>query len=418
MENLAQEAFAYSVSVALKLLFVIFIVALPVVLIRWFWKIWMEYVRADFFSKQKYTLIECHLPKGVIKPPLAMEIVISSMFQTGGEGTWVQRYWEGSNRPWFSLEIVSIDGQVKFFIWAREKFREMIETQLYSQFPDIEIDEMTGKDYAQQVAYDPEHYEYHGCEFIKSGPSHLPIKTYTAYGMTGASEKEEGKIDPMTPMIEFMGSLRQGEQAWLQICIRAHVKDKKKPGGKWFEKVDWKYEAEKDLIKRNKRDIKIDPTKAHNPNLLIMSKAEKEASDAIEQSLSKLPFDAGIRAMYIAEKDKYRKSSEAGINGLLANFGGPTLNSFKKTKAPGFDYPWQDLSGKKTAKQKKELLELYQYRSFFVKEYIPEGYKDAPYVMTTEELATVYHFPGQVARTPNLARISAKKVEPPTNLPI
>jgi hypothetical protein len=38
--------------------------------------------------------------------------------------------------------------------------------------------------------------------------------------------------------------------------------------------------------------------------------------------------------------------------------------------------------------------------------------------MTTEELATIYHFPGDVSKTPTLSRITAKKAEPPANLPI
>jgi hypothetical protein len=417
MENIAQESFAYAFSVGIKLLFAAGIVFLPIYLAQTLWKNWISYIRADFFAKQKYTLIECRLPKGVIKPPLAMEIVIMSLFQTGGEGNLMQKYWDGSSRPWFSLEIVSIDGQVRFFIWTREKFREMIETQLYSQFPDIEIDEITKKDYAKQVSFNPETHAYWGCEFIKTGPSHLPIRTYTSYGMSGGGDKEEGKIDPITPLIEFLGSLRRGEQAWIQICIRAHTKSKPKPGT-WFEKVDWKHDAEKDLIKRNKRDIKVDPTKPTNPNLLVLSKAEKEAVEAIENSLSKLPFDTGIRAIYLATKDAYRSTSQAGLAGVFKHFGSPTLNSFKNSGAPGFDYPWQDISGKKTLKQKKDLFELYQSRSFFVPQYIPKGYKKDPFVMTTEELATIYHFPGQVARTPTLARVSAKKVEPPVNLPI
>jgi len=46
------------------------------------------------------------------------------------------------------------------------------------------------------------------------------------------------------------------------------------------------------------------------------------------------------------------------------------------------------------------------------------GHKSGPFIMNTEELATIYHFPGEVSKTPSLSRISAKKAEPPTNLPI
>ena len=116
------------------------------------------------------------------------------LFQPGGEGDLIGKYWDGSVRSWFSLELVSIDGSVRFFIWTKEKFKDMIETQLYSQFPDIEIADISDKDYARAVPFDPDNYQYWGCEFVKSGPSHVPIKTYTAYKLH--EDPKEFKIDP------------------------------------------------------------------------------------------------------------------------------------------------------------------------------------------------------------------------------
>jgi hypothetical protein len=39
-------------------------------------------------------------------------------------------------------------------------------------------------------------------------------------------------------------------------------------------------------------------------------------------------------------------------------------------------------------------------------------------VLSTEELATLYHFPGAIAATPSINRIPSKKSEAPANLPI
>jgi hypothetical protein len=39
-------------------------------------------------------------------------------------------------------------------------------------------------------------------------------------------------------------------------------------------------------------------------------------------------------------------------------------------------------------------------------------------ILNTEELATIFHFPGQVAGTPTLERVPSKKAEAPSNLPI
>ncbi len=40
---------------------------------------------------------------------------------------------KGQVRTWFSLELVSIGGEIHFFIWGRRKFADLIETQIYSQ---------------------------------------------------------------------------------------------------------------------------------------------------------------------------------------------------------------------------------------------------------------------------------------------
>lgn len=396
-------------------LLIVFVVA-PIYLAVVFWKNWVKYVRATFFAKQKYALLELRIPRGIAKSPLAMEIFITSLFQPGGEGDFLTKYWQGSVRSWFSLELTSIDGVVRFFIWTKEKFKDMVETQLYSQFPDIEIHDVTDIDYAKAIPFDENTYQYWGCEFIKTAESHVPIKTYTDFGLH-EDPKEEYKIDPITPVIEFLGSLRKGEQAWIQICVRAHTKDQKKPGT-WFEKVDWRHAAKEDLMKRTKRDVKIDKEKPSNPNMMQLTKGEKEAVDAIERNLSKIPFDCGIRAMYVAKTEAFRSTTTAALSGSFRQYGAVNLNGFKADKVPEVKYNWQDRSGAKVARLKKNLLDKYQYRSFFYDQYIPSGYEGKPFVMTTEELATIYHFPGDVARTPSLSRVVAKKVEPPANLPI
>jgi hypothetical protein len=40
------------------------------------------------------------------------------------------------------------------------------------------------------------------------------------------------------------------------------------------------------------------------------------------------------------------------------------------------------------------------------------------YVLNVEELATLWHFPGQIMKVPSLERIESKEASPPTNLPI
>ena len=44
--------------------------------------------------------------------------------------------------------------------------------------------------------------------------------------------------------------------------------------------------------------------------------------------------------------------------------------------------------------------------------------KSDPIILTSEELATLFHIPGRVSESTSVERIDATKAEPPTNLPM
>jgi hypothetical protein len=394
--NPAGPAFINLIVDTFYAIFVLMIFVVPIVLLLIFWKYWLEYVRAKFLLEQKYVLLELRLPQEITKSPLAMEVFITSLHQTGGEGTWIDRYWKGSQRAWFSLELVSIGGEVKFFIWTRQGQRKNIESQIYGQYPNVEIFEAI--DYAKDWKYDPEKNDVWGCMFEKTRPSFYPIKTYVDFGLD-KDPKEEFKIDPITPAIEYLGSLGQGEYAAIQIMIRAHKAEKKDP--KTGKMVDWKEEA--------KNEIKAKRGEDQNK----LTKGEKGALDSIENSISKFAFDCGIRAIYFADKNSYKTDNRAGITGTFRQYNANNLNGFKPSGTTSFDYPWEDPFGNRLKKKKVRILNAYKARTFF-----PPVYKGKPFVMNTEELATVFHFPGRVSTTPTFSRIVAKKSEAPSNLPI
>ena len=419
---------------------------------------WLEFVRAEFYSKQKYSLLEISIPKGQTKSPLAMEVFLNALYQPGGEGTWMDIWLKGSTKSWFSLEIVSIGGKVKFFIWTNEKFVSIIQTQLYAQFPEIGIKEIYQgdykNDYVANIEYDISKYKFSCSEFKKKNAGHLPIRTYVDYGLD-KDPKEEFKIDPITPVLEYLASLNEGEQAWIQIGIRAPGKDTEKPVPsdpkeaekfrkdyklKWYQSkamVDWTDAAKEDVKKLTKRDKKVDKENPGNPADMKLTKLEEEKVNAVERGLSKIAFDTFIRAIYFAEKDKFSPASSAGLSGVFKQYNTQHLNSFE-SKAPGVKYAIQDKGGVRVEADKKTIFEQYKYRAFFYEEFIPVGVSNhhtawktnqfkfkkdkyeptKPFIMTVEELATIFHFPGDTAKTSNVNRVEAKKVEPPANLPI
>ena len=382
------------------------VVWVPLILVEYAWQACVRYVRTTWIGKQEKVLLEIKLPQETMKSPLAMELVLTGLYQTGGEGMPLDRYWDGKVRPWFSLEITSLDGEIHFYIWTFKSQRSVVEANIYAQYPDVEIHEL--KDYTEDIFFDPTKFEISGCRFEATGPDPLPIKTYIDYKLD-KDPKEEYKVDPMAPLIEFMGSLKKGHQAWVQFIIRAHTQEKTPTNNKYPDK--WKEDAKKLIEDINNEDSEVD--EEGNVVRGRLTTGQKNRIEAIERSLEKLPFDVGVRIVYIAPKEIFDKGNGGGLTGSFKQFNAPHLNGFKPAGSPGFDYKWQDWKGKKLLGQKIGLFRAYCERGYF---HYP--WKSKGTVLNTEELATVFHFPGSAVRTPSLKRIPSKRADAPSNLPI
>lgn len=353
-------------------------------------------------------MLEIKLPREVFKSPLAMEIIFTSLFQSGGSN-FLDTYLKGKVRPWFSFEIVSIEGTVRFFCWTQPKFRQLIESQFYSQYPGVEIYEV--EDYTKDVFLDPKNLFLWGTSFKLKKPDVYPIKTYIDYGLDREQE-EEFKVDPMTSVLEFLGSIKAGEQIWIQILIQAH-RDQNIKDDAVFPKIpDWKKKGEEE-VKKKIAEINED---AEESGRRAPTAGEKEVITALERSLTKFPFEVGIRGMYIARKESFDSIGITGLIGSFRQYSSVNLNEIKLGKVTDFEYPWQDFGRKRRTMLEHKMLNAYKLRSFFQPPYKYAFAK--PFIMTTEELATIFHLPGQVVATPTLSKIPSRKSEPPANLPI
>ena len=383
---------------------------MPFLMFGAFYQVWMRYIRTKYLHEQGTILLEFKIPKEMFKSPVAMEIVLAGLSQPS-VGSYIDVFFKGRVRPWFSLELVSIGGQVHFFIWTQKKFKNFIESQVYSQFPTVEIHEVS--DYALQTVYTPEEMKMWGMQLKLTKSDIIPIKSYIEYGMDKDPE-EEFKIDPITPMLEYLGSIKQNEQVWIQILIQPHRKETLKDG-RLQTKNDCKSDMKKEVEKIMK-DSLVKPEKDKPPTLGGLSETQKDTINAMQRSVTKTPFDTMIRGIYIAPKDNFNPANITGLTSTFKQYGSGNLNGFAPSFTTGYEYPWQDFKGRREEKGKRKLFDAYRRRSFFNPPY--KNFYGRPFVLTTEELATIYHFPGQVASTPTFSRISSKKAEAPSNLPL
>jgi len=389
------------------------VVWVPIALLIVAWYTWRHYSLVKYISKQEWVLLEVRLPKEINKSPKAMEVILEAMNQ-GYEGTWYSRFWEGTVRTWFSLEVVSLEGRVHFFIRTISLFKNLVEATIYAQYPDLEIYEVPDYTYSIDYRGDNKDWKLWGMELKLDKPDPYPIKTYTDYGLDKDSLKEEFKVDPMASMIEFLGSLGPGEFCWTQIMIRS-TKGRLKAKGFGLEKVTWKDEG-KDLMKELKNAGQVEVGGMFK--FADRTDVDNEVIKAIGKSIAKTGFDTGIRAIYVAKKENFKLSNQLAMGNTFSQYGTQNLNKFGKAHTTGFEFPWQHWPGNlglgfTEQDLKRRMFNAYRLRSYF---YYP--YPKRQFVLNTEELATVYHFPGGVVTTPTLGRIESAKSEPPANLPV
>ena len=219
--------------------------------------LFLWWINWDFaYAKIKWEVLEIIPPKEVITPFKAMEDVFSVVWPIYDGANWRERWCEGelNNSPfWMSWEIVSIEGNIHFYIRVMDVHRTLIETALYGHYPEIEIKEVS--DYTKLVPQNipNEEWDLYGEDFYLIQPSAYPIKTMEKF-FEPQGEKisaEEKRIDPMSSLLELLSKLGTGEHYWIQFILMP-VTD--------YDEPEWRKEAEKIITKIIKRPEKKETT--------------------------------------------------------------------------------------------------------------------------------------------------------------
>ena len=385
----------------------------PPVLLVTFWRLWMRYVRARFIEAQDYTLLEIRLPAEVMKSPLAMTAVFEGLWAKGGESTFIDRMWLGKVRLWYSFELVSHEGQVRLYVWVRSAFRRMVERMFYAHYPDVELVE--ADDYALQFPFSLDSHNLYGIDYKLKGATGLPIKTFVEYNLDQTQPKEEQKTDPMAHLLEFLGSMGKGEHLWIQLICRAHKAEDVTFGAYYTKKTYTELAQEKiSSIRSKPEETVVFPDGSTGKQL---SEKQKDEIKAITRNMQRTAvWEVGARCLYIAEHEYFDGPTIPGMQALWQPFGMPGYNAIVPVGNRWqnvLDYPWQDFNGLRENRMKVKHVDAYRRRSWF---HAPYVYR--PMLLTSEELATLYHLPGTVAKTPSVQRIESLRAQAPSNLPV
>jgi len=147
------------------------------------------------------------------------------------------------------------------------------------------------------------------------------------------------------------------------------------------------------------------------PSLMLhLTPGEKNAIEAIENKASKLGFECKMRLIYISPLEKYSAARcVSQVFGSIKQFTALDLNGFKPDGRTKTTIQYL-LINYRTARRRRRIVSAYKFRS---------GVRGHNYfILNTEELATIWHFPDKFIKTPLLQKTSTKKAEAPTSLPV
>lgn len=351
--------------------------------------------------------LEVRINREIFQTPKAMEQVFNSL--------------NVIEKGYISFELVGIDREIHFIIRSPKNYKNLVESQLYAQYPEIEIKEID--DYFLRLPPNLPNKEFDlwGTEIVLEKDNYYPIKTYSYFEET----KEEKRIDPIASLAESIAKLQKSELCILQVFIKSLSDDEEK---KWREEGKDKIN---DMLgkKKEKKITWQDWVGAFFKNLLIgifqapvwpskeekkegssptISSGEKTVISAIEKKIAQLSFNTGIRLIYVAPKGVFNESNISGFMAFLKQFNTKDLNAFKVNK---------DSSTVLKAK-------LFQNQRLFLKKRnfyqtaLKRKQTQKSIILDSEELATLYHFPALKVKTPTLLRVLSKKGEPPAGLPV
>ncbi len=414
----------------IEMLWVFFInigwILLAILLLYGLLIVYLQKIRSYWADNNlKFIMLAIDIPKGNEQSPKAVENMFTYLAGAHGSVSFFEKWFEGKFQVSFSYEIVSLEGYTQFLIRTPIEFRDLIETSVYSQYPDAEIAEVD--DYVDTVPhrFPDEEYDVWGSEFIQSQHWAFPIKMYKEFEHQYGPSETQFK-DPMASLMDLCSSLREGENLWFQIILIPtgfdwikesdvmvdKILGKNKASKGWSSKlVEWIGEAS-EVIYSIWGDIESKEKDDKGLSMMELNPKQKKQIEAIQEKASKVAFEVKIRIVYVARKDLMMRSKVVnGLVGYMKQFVALDLNNLKPdlkftmTRTAYFN------KDKRLIKKKNSIMTNYIARDDY------NGRN--PGLFNIEELATLWHFPVEAnVKAPMIQKAPGRKADAPSSLPL
>jgi hypothetical protein len=341
--------------------------------------------RVKWIGATENILLLIEVPKDNEKKELSAEQMFASLHGILRPKSELTK--EGSIQEHISFEIVSRLNSIQFYVWTPKHLKDFVESQVYAQYPTVQIKEGPA-DYSAIEVGDRTIY---GTELGLTKHTMMPIKTFASF-----------EVDPLAGITGVLAKLEQaGEEVWIQILARPiddawqdqgkSFIDKLKGGGSSGGALSKLVDLPAYIIK-NFTSALVAPPGDKVPDKKEVSSGDQTIIKAVEEKITKLGYEVKIRIAYLGPDEASAKQRLQAIVGGFKQFNTTNLNGFTSAKMYN----------------NVDFINDYQSRLFF----------DDGYILNIEELASLYHLPHSSVETPNMKWTTAKTSEPPSNIPM
>jgi len=399
-----------------------FIVLPP--LFYWLFKIlWMDFVQGNFLGGLKWIMLEVIPPADIEETPQAMEMIYDSLSGIVKGINTIEEFINGELRMFMSLELVSKEGEIHFYIRVTKNFKKLIESNFHAQYPMAEVVEV--EDYVNEVplVIPNKNWNLWGTDMRLAKPDPYPIKTYRWF-----EESVTGKaLDPLANVVESMGKIGPKQYAWFQLIISPYNNEEYDTGKGVIDKLTNRATPPKpgffesfitdikDVIGGVFSGIAGNPVefaakaekKEEQPLEFRLTPGEKDVLKAIEEGMGKNAFKTKMRFIYLGRREAFDKVIVGSFLGALNQFSDSNLNALLADN-DSKTYALHLAVDARTKYRQRKILRRYRKRNRDGKTFF----------LNTAELATVYHLPNMSVVSPAVRKVETKTSAAPANLPI
>lgn len=400
----------------------LFFLMLPV-----FVSLWL-YIRQVYFKRSiKWVMLELKIPREVKKSPQAMEQVLAAIHSLrNAPGDIREQYWDGEVTRWYSLEMVSFGGEVRFFLRVYKKQKSLIQAAFFSYYPDVELEETD--DYISLFPKDVEELyrkqmDLWGTEMVLIKESAYPIKTYEDF----EHMEEEKQFDPISTFLETLSKIRKEEMVGIQMLIAP-------ASPSWKDKFKDTLDALKKPATTTVAKSSGEGSEGGTQEMLIArSPGSIEVLKKVEENLSRPAFDTLIRFIYISPKEGFSDTfPRRGLRGAFNQYSALDLNGFRDnynvtTRTRIWNKP-HVFPKVRNEYRKQRMLFNYVTRDVPPETWMGRlmtsylfnwNFGSMRFLLNTKCLATLYHPPTAVVLTaPHIRRLESRRTGPPAGLSI